>query len=278
MGSSLAFSLLLRPEPFDVVVIDRRPEKVASHVMDLEQVLALGGTTSVSHGSWEELDAVDVLVVCASTALTANTSRAVYLEANSAIVDALAARLGGWDGVAVMVTNPVDPLTARLARALGDRRRVVGYTLNDSLRLRTAVAAALDVPVAAVEAWVLGEHGERAVPLFSRIRVDGRSVTLSAAQRAAADEFVRTWYRRHVALDPNRSSTWTSGAGVASLVAAIVTGADEPAVLSMLLDGEYGISDAAVGVPVRLGPGGVERVLEWELAEDELAALRYAAR
>ena len=98
-------------------MIDRRPEKVASHVMDLEQVLAVGGGLAVSAGSWDELDGVDVLVVCASTALTANTSRAVYLQDNSAIVDGIAARLAGWHGVVVMVTNPVDPLTARLARA-----------------------------------------------------------------------------------------------------------------------------------------------------------------
>jgi len=262
-------------------VIDRRPEKVASHVMDLEQVLQLGPptrTASVSAGAWEEFDGVDVLVVCAATALTANTSREVYLEANSAIVDGIAERLGGWDGVVVMVTNPVDPLTARLARALGDRRRVVGYTLNDTLRLRTAIAAALDVPAAAVEAWVLGEHGDRAVPVFSRVRVHGEPVTLSAEQRAAAAEFVRTWYRRHVALDANRSSTWTSGAGVAALVAAITAGAGDPWVVSTLLDGEYGISGASIGVPVVLRPDGVERVLEWELTDAELEALRYAAR
>jgi malate/lactate dehydrogenase len=259
-------------------VIDRRPEKVASHVMDLEQVLGLGGTASVSAGAWEELDGVDVLVVCAATALTANTSREVYLEANSAIVDGIAARLGGWDGVVVMVTNPVDPLTARLARALGDRRRVVGYTLNDSLRLRTAIAAALDVPAAAVDAWVLGEHGDRAVPVFSRVRVRGEAVTLTAEQRAQATAFVRTWYRRHVALDANRSSTWTSGAGVAALVAALVTGTGEPWVASMLLDGEYGIEGASIGVPVLLKPHGVERVLEWALTDAELDALRYAAR
>ena len=119
-----------------------------------------------------------MLVVCASTALTANTSRAVYLEANSEIVDGIASRLRGWRGVVVMVTNPVDPLTARLARALEDRRRVVGYTLNDSLRLRTAIAASLGVSVAAVDAWVLGEHGDRAVPVFSRVRVHGEPVTL----------------------------------------------------------------------------------------------------
>jgi malate/lactate dehydrogenase len=84
---------------------------------------------------------------------------------------------------------------------------------------------------------------------------------------------VRGWYRRHVALDSGRSSTWTSGAGVAAMVAAIVTGSGEPWVASALLDGEYGLRDVALGVPVALGPGGVERVVGWELAPDELAAL-----
>ena len=110
------------------------------------------------------------------------------------------------------------------------------------------------------------------------MRVHGEAATLTPHQRDAASGFVRTWYRRHVALDPNRSSTWTSGAGVAALVAAIVTSSADPWVVSTLLDGEYGIFDAAVGVPVRLVPQGVERVLEWELAPEELEALRYASR
>ena len=266
----------MRPEPYDVVVLDRRPEKVASHVMDLELVLGLGGDRSVVAGGWDDLTDAQVLVVCAATALTANTSRSVYFEANAAIVDAIAARLSGWHGVVIMVTNPVDPLCARLARALGDRRRVMGYTLNDSLRLRTAIAASLGVGAADVEAWVLGEHGDRAVPIFSRVLVRGARVDLDASVRGAASDFVRTWYRRHVALDSGRSSTWTSGAGVASMVAAICSGSGEPWVASVLLEGEYGMDGVALGVPVRLEPGGVVSVEEWDLAPDELAAMRAA--
>ena len=212
-----------------------------------------------------------MLVVCAATALTANASRSVYLEENTAIVDGIVERLAGWDGVVVMVTNPVDALTARVAARLG-RERVIGYTLNDSLRLRTSIAASLGVPATEVEAWVLGEHGDRAVPIFSRVRVGGEPVSVDVDVRFAATDFVRGWYRRHVALDSGRSSTWASGAGVARMVAAIVTGSPEPWVASVLLEGEYGLS-GALGVPVTLGPRGVARVLEWELAPDELAQL-----
>jgi malate/lactate dehydrogenase len=258
-------------------VIDRRPEKVASHVMDLEQVLGLGGARSVTAGGWDDLEGASVLVICAATALSANTSRAVYLHDNTAIVDAIAERLGNWRGVVVMVTNPVDALTARLAQRLDDRRRVLGYTLNDSLRLRSAIGHALGVPADAVEAWVLGEHGDGAVPVFSRVRVNGEPVALDAAQRAAAAEFVRTWYRRHVALDSRRSSTWTSGAGSARMVASLGAGDGEQWVASVLLAGEYGLDGVAAGVPVTLGPGGVVAIQEWELAPDELAALRQSS-
>ena len=161
-----------------------------------------------------------------------------------------------------------------MAARLG-RQRVVGYTLNDSLRLRTSLAASLGVPVAEVEAWVLGEHGDRAVPIFSRVRVGGEPVSLDVDVRIAASEFVRGWYRRHVALDSGRSSTWASGAGIARMVAAIVTGSPDPWVASVLLDGEYGLS-GALGVPVTLCPRGVARVLRWELAPDELAQLSAA--
>jgi malate/lactate dehydrogenase len=275
VGSSLAFNLLLRPEPYDVVVVDRRPEKVLSHVMDLELMAALAGGGRVRPGELDDLAAADVVVICAAAPLTENTSRAVYLRDNAAIVSGIAGRLG--DALVIMVTNPVDALCTCLVHRHGlDRRRVLGYTLNDSLRLRTAVAAARGVAPAAVEAYVLGEHGDAAVPVFSRVTVHGAAVTLTAAEREAADTFVRTWYRRHVALDSRRSSTWTSGAGAAHMVAALRNGAD-PWPASVVLAGEYGIDGAAVTVPVALGPGGAERIHEWELAPDELAGLRTAA-
>jgi malate/lactate dehydrogenase len=273
VGSSLAFNLLLRPEPFDVAVIDRRPQKVLSHVMDLEQVLGLGGGRSIRAGDHDDLARADVVVVCASVPLTENTTRDVYLAGNAEIVAAIEERLQDWDGVLIMVTNPVDALCTRMTRL--DRRRVLGYTLNDSLRLRTAIAAARGVEASAVEAWVLGEHGDRSVPIFSRVAIAGQPARLTPDERAAALEFVRTWYRRHVALDARRSSTWTSGAGVAQMVAALAGGGEW--VASIKLEGEYGIEGVSLGVPVTLGPGGVAAIHEWELEDEELAALHEAA-
>ena len=98
---------------------------------------------------------------------------------------------------------------------------MLGYTINDSLRLRTGFAKALGVAPGSVEAWVVGEHGEQSVPLLDRVSVDGVPIDPTPEQEAAAEEYFRSWYPIHVALDSGRSSTWTSGLGVARMVAAI---------------------------------------------------------
>jgi malate dehydrogenase len=115
--------------------------------------------------------------------------------------------------------------------------------------------------------WVLGEHGDGAVPIFSRVRP-------APEDPAGAEDFMRGWYRRHVELDSNRSSTWTSGAGLTRMLAAMRSDDGEQWVASVLLDGEYGLHDVATGVPVTLHSGGVKAIQEWDLDPAELTALR----
>jgi malate dehydrogenase len=280
VGASVAFNLLLSPLEYELVLLDSRHEMVVSHAMDYEQVLEQGATGSVRRGDESDLAGADVLIVTASAPLTINTSRMVYLEANAAIVAPLIGKLpAAWGGVLLIVTNPVDPLCTWAVRLTGlDRRRVLGYTLNDSLRLRTAVGRALGVGAGRVRAWTVGEHGDLAVPLLDRVELDGRPVVLSEQQRAQVREFVERWYVRHVALESGRSSTWTSGLGVARMVAACAgIGDGEAWPCSVMLKGEYGFNGVSLSVPVMLAAGGVQRVLEWSLSESEREQLRAGA-
>jgi len=278
VGASTAFNLVLLRGGHEIVLVDSRPEMVTSHVMDLEQVLEQSPGSSVRGGEPGDVRDSDVVVLLSSTPLTAGTPRIEYLAGNALIADELADGLpAGWNGAIVVVTNPVDPLVTRLQRRTGlDRRRVLGYTVNDSLRLRTGFAKALGVPPGSVEAWVLGEHGDESVPLFDRVAVNGAPVHPTPAQAAAAEEYYRSWYPIHVALDSGRSSTWTSGLGVARMVAAL-GGAGELWPASVVLEGEYGIDGVAVTVPVTIGHGGAAEIREWELEPAELQALRASA-
>lgn len=279
VGASAAFNLLIGGGEFDVVLTDRRPGMALSHVLDLEQVLEQGALGTVREGSDDDIRQADILVVTAALPLTVNDSRMVYLEGNARIVRSVVELLPeDWPGVLLLVTNPVDPLCTLVQQRTGlDRNRVLGYTINDSLRLRTGIGRVLGVAPGRVTAWSIGEHGPLTVHLWDRVQVDGADVTLDPAQREQVEDFVGNWYVRHVALDSGRSSTWTSGLGVARMVSAIAHGESEPWPASVVLEGEYGVSGVSLSVPVSFGPGGVAEVHEWELSADEAAGFRKAA-
>ncbi len=282
VGSSVAFNLLLRGEPYDVVLVDSNQNMLTSHVIDLEQTLVLGAGRSVRGGAEAEMFDSDIVVVSASVPLRLNNSRLVFLRDNAPIVnrisDLLAKEGPNWNGVILMVTNPVDPLCTWLRQRTGiDRRRILGYTLNDSLRLRTGIGQVLDVAPQSIDAWAIGEHGDYCVPLFSRVRVAGAPTALTAEERRKAEEFMRSWYARHVALGSGRTSTWTTGLGVARMVAAIAYGKGDLWPASIVLAGEYGIEGVSLSVPVSLGRRGVEAIHEWEITLEERAALHEAA-
>jgi malate dehydrogenase len=276
VGASAAFNLVLRGT-YEIVIVDELPSQVESHVMDLAEVLEQRPGGSVRAGNVDDLRDADIVVLCAAAPLTLNTSRLSYLEVNARIVDTIAGLLSPGSTV-VVVTNPVDPLVVRLNEqtALG-RTRVLGYTLNDSLRFRTGLGRALGVRPGSVDAWVIGEHGDSGVPLLDRVRVDDVLVQLTPEQAESAVSYLLTWYARHVALDSGRSSTWTSGLGVARMVAAIAGDTAELWPASLLLDGEYGIAGTAIGVPVTLGRAGAVEVHEWDLSPGDLVALRESA-
>jgi malate/lactate dehydrogenase len=282
IGSSVAYNLLLAPDAAEVVLLDRRPNMVTSHVLDLLDLGGLGTTGTVRGGTDDDLADADVVVLSAAVPLRLNTSRMTYLAENARIVagvaDRLAAAGAAWTGTLLVITNPVDPLCTWLRRRLGlDRGRLLGYTVNDSLRLRTGLGQALGVAASRVDAWVLGEHGEHAVPLFDRVRLDGAPVEITGEQAAAAENYWRTWYVRHVALDSGRTSTWATGLGAARMVAALGTATGELWPASVLLTGEYGITDVSLSVPVTLAAGGARDVHDWPLTDDQHKRLTLAA-
>lgn len=281
IGSSVAYTLAREGVGDELLLVDRNEDALKTHVWDLEQLRVSVRPFEVRAVALEQVVEADVVVVSASVPPRKDSPRIEFLAENVSIyrdvARALAAR-PDWPGVVVVATNPVDPLLTELQRATGiDRRRIVGYNVNDTLRLRYGISEALGVEPHRVDAWVLGEHGDRCVPLLDRVKVDDAPVTLDEAQRKAVVDYQIGWYPRWVALGVLRTSTWTSGNGITAMVRAIVEGRDEVWPASLVLDGEYGIDGVALGVPVLLGPGGVREVLDWQLSEAELAGMREGA-
>ena len=124
-----------------------------------------------------------------------------------------------------------------------------------------------------VEATVIGEHGSTQVPLFSSVRIDGRSVPFSEEEKRVIREEIPNILRRYEELQAGRTAGWTSAVGLAKLTRAVLGDSEEVFPCSVVLDGEYGARGLSMGVPVRLGRSRVKSIEEWPLAPDEQEGL-----
>lgn len=281
IGSSVAYSLVSNGIGDELVLVDRNTDALQTHIWDLEQLRIPVRPFRVRAGTVADLADADIVVLSAAAPPRKDSPRIEYLTENLAIARETGQTLAatpGWPGVLIVASNPVDPLVTALQRMTGiDRHRILGYTVNDSLRLRYGIAEALGVQPHRISAWVLGEHGDHCVPLFDRVLIDGRPVALDDAQQRAARDYLIGWYPRWVALGVPRTSTWTSGNGISSMVRAIAIDSGDIWPASMVLAGEYGIGGTAVGVPVHLTRTGAGEVLEWPLREHDQQAMHAAA-
>jgi malate dehydrogenase len=180
-----------------------------------------------------------------------------------------------------VVTNPLDEMTYLAADVSGfPKERVMGMAgVLDSARLRWFIAEELGVAPRTVEAMTLGSHGEAMVPLPRQATVGGKPLT-----ELVDDPTLERLYQRTrdagaeiVALLKKGSAYYAPSAAIARMVNAIAGDAKEVLPVCAWTTGQYGISDVYVGVPARLGRSGVEEIVELDLNEDELAALRGAA-
>jgi malate dehydrogenase len=178
----------------------------------------------------------------------------------------------------VVLTNPMDVMTTIAWQSTGwPRTRVLGSgTLLDSQRFRVILADHLQVPSVKVSATVVGEHGQRVVPVFSRTKVNGRRPSLSTKDKEEITRRLRDVSTRII--EAKGGTAFGSAGATVELIQALIGSRPRVVPCSVVLDGEYGVHDVAIGVPAVLGTGRVLALEEWPLAEDEQAAFEEAAR
>lgn len=285
VGSALAYTLMTSRQPYEIVLIGRRPTAIECQYMDL-QALSTVSPSRLRKGSNDDLPDSNVIVVTASIPFDPHhATRTESLGENADIVhpyfSEIARLPADWPGRVIIVTNPIDVFTSWLQRhARFQRLHILGYAWNDCLRLRTAIAQTVAADARKVEAWVIGEHGDAFVPLFDRVRVNGRKRDLTPPERAHVLAEMRTWYARWCGLGIARTTSWTTAAGVSTMIESLVHhdrwGRRGRWSASVPLSGEYGLRDISVGVPVARAHGDIS-VLEWALGAQEVTALHGAA-
>jgi len=278
VGAAAGYAIAQRDLADELVFVDipDKEEETVGQAADVNHGIAYDANTTVRQGDYAATAGSDVVVITAGIPRSPGQTRLDLAEDNAPIIEDIEASLSEHsdDFVTVTTSNPVDLLNRHLYEA-GDRSReqVIGFGGRlDSARFRYVLAERFDTAVQNVEATIMGEHGDAQVPVFSKVRVDGRDPAFSPEERADILESLQE--SAMDVIERKGATEWGPATGVAHVVEAILEDTGEVLPCSIALDGEYGHSDTAVGVPVKLGANGVEEVIEWDLSgaeEDNLA-------
>jgi malate dehydrogenase len=269
-------------------IIEGKPEGLA---LDLNQsrpiegfeTTVVGQTTGTDGSGYEVIAGSDIVVITAGLPRKPGMSRMDLIETNAKIVRSVAENVAQHapDSVVVVVSNPLDEMTALAQIATGfPKDRVMGQAgMLDTARFSNNVAEKLGVPVGSVQTLTLGSHGDTMVPVPSRCTVDGKPLSdlLPADEIEELVTRTRNGGAEVVALLKTGSAYFAPSAAAARMARAVIE--DSGAVLPVCawVDGEYGIAGVYLGVEAEIGRGGLRRVVETDLTESELAALKEAA-
>ncbi len=269
----------------DVVLVDVVEDLPQGKSLDMLEAGPVLGTDSNITGSngYEESADSDVVVITAGIARRPGMSRDDLLLTNMKITSSVTEQVVKYSPncIIIAVTNPLDAMVQNVFETSGfPRNRVFGMAgILDTARFRTFIAQELDVSVEDVQALVLGGHGDDMVPLVRYTSVGG--IPLSELM---AEEKVEELVRRTrggggeiVALLKEGSAFYAPSAAITQMVEAVLLDKKRILPCCAYLEGEFGINGLCVGVPVKLGAGGMEKIMEIALTEDERLALGHSA-
>jgi len=281
VGAAAGYNLALRDIVDDLVFVDipDQEDVTIGQAADANHGVAYDSNTTVRQGTYEDTAGSDVVVVTAGIPRQPGQTRIDLAGDNAPIMDDIGSSIAEHndDFVTVTTSNPVDLLNRHLYET-GERARekVVGFGGRlDSARFRYVLAERFDTQVGNVEATILGEHGDAQVPVFSKVRVDGRDPEFDDEEREAILADLQESAMN--VIERKGATEWGPATGVAHMVEAILRDTGEVLPGSVVLDGEYGYEDTAFGVPVKLGSSGVEEIVEWDLDDYESELMDDAA-
>lgn len=285
-GATAAF-LLAQKELGDVVLVDipQMENPAKGKALDMAEAGPVQGFDArvIGTASYEDTKDSDLVIITAGIARKPGMSRDDLVQTNQNVMKAVTAEIVKYspDTTILVLTNPVDAMTYTVYKASGlPKERVIGQSgVLDSARFRTFVAEELDVSVKDVTGFVLGGHGDDMVPLV-RYSYAGGIPLETLIDKERLNEIVartRKGGAEIVNLLGNGSAYYAPAASLMEMAEAIIK--DQRRILPSIayLEGEYGLDGIYLGVPTILGAGGIEKIIEIDLNEEERALLNKSA-
>jgi len=280
VGASLG-QRLIEKDFADVVLLDIIEGLPQGKALDiLESGPVMGFTHRISgSNNYADTAGSEVVVVTSGATRKPGMTREDLLKINTGIVSGVVKEVvrHSPDCVIIVVANPVDAMTWVAYKASGfPRNRVLGLSgVLDGARLAAFIALECNAPVTEVSCYVLGEHGTSMVVFPHLAKVKGKSIT-ELLSKEAVERLVQRAVNggaEIVGLLKTASAFYAPSAAIARMVSAIMQDKKEIMPCASVLDGEYGLKDTVIGVPVKLGKGGIKEVVDLKLSADEMKTL-----
>jgi L-lactate dehydrogenase len=290
VGTTFAYALLLSGLAAEIVLLDANAARAEGEAMDLNHAVPFAHPTRIwaAGEDYGECAGAAVTVIGAGAAQRPGETRLDLVRRNAAIFAEIVPRVARRNprGIILIATNPVDVLTYHACQLAGlSPERVIGSgTILDTARFRYLLSQHYGVDPRSVHAYIIGEHGDSEVPVWSLANIAGmRLADYRAAQGLPDDEaalegiYRQTRDAAYEIISRKGATYYAVAAGLLRIVEAILR--DQRTVLSVssLIGDYYGIGDVCLSLPTVLGRGGVERVLRLPLSDEEVTGLRRSA-
>ena len=284
VGASIAFRFLQQGLFSKLVLVDVNRAKAEGEAMDLSDGLPYGSAMEISAGDYDDLADCFLVVITAGANQKPGETRLDLIGKNTAILKSILTEINarGFQGILLIVSNPVDVLTYAAWKLSGcPRGRVIGSgTVLDTARLKQLLGEELAVDSRNIHAFIIGEHGDSELAVWSGANVSGQFCQLrGGVDNCHLDQLYRRVRDSAYEIIRRKGATYYGIAMAVGRIAQCLV-RDEHSVLpvSVVLEGQYGLEGLALSIPSVVGRNGLEEVLEIPLNGEERQALEDSAR
>lgn len=279
VGSTTAYTLLLRGRMDELVLIDANKNKAVGDALDMNHGMPFLGKTKVWAGDYEDCHDADIIIITAGAAQRQGESRIDLLKRNVAIYESIIDNVLKYNqtGILLIASNPVDIMSYfSWKKCNWPTERVIGSgTLLDSARFRYLIGETIHVDPRSVHAHIVGEHGDSELALWSLANIAGTELSLTEEQKE--EIFTNTRDAAYQIIESKGATYYAIALALDRICTAILR--NEAAVLnvSTLLTNYHGISDVYLGVPCVVDRNGIREVLKLNITPEEEAKLQASA-
>ena len=288
VGTTFAYSMLIHGLASQIVVIDINKERAEGEVMDLNHGMPFAYPTKIWIGDYSDCRDADVVIIAVDKGQRIQQSRLELAEGNFQMLKQIVPSIAKYnsEGILLVVTNPLDVMTYAALKLSGfSKSRVIGSgTILDTARLRYLLGDHLQVDPRNVHAYIIGEHGDSEVPVWSLANVAGIRLRdycpICKIPYSAEDLnnlFLKVRDAGYEIMKRKGRTNYGVALGLTKIVESIVRDENGIATVSCFLEDYYGVSDICLSVPVILNRTGVKKIIKLPLDEKEIVAFQESA-